>query len=125
MIMKTIVSALIALSVLAAAAAPASAAKDWNPDDFWTQQQNNLPYLSRLDCPHARRPTGAPLWLVRASQHDLATHKGLGLDAARFLQKLLAWRALDDAAVMQERDLVGEPTRLSKIVRDQHDGHAF
>ena len=41
--MKTIASALIALSILAGIAAPASAAKGFNPDDFWTQQEHNLP----------------------------------------------------------------------------------
>jgi hypothetical protein len=43
MIMRTIVSTLLALSLLAAAAAPASAAKDWTADDFWKQQQTTLP----------------------------------------------------------------------------------
>jgi uncharacterized lipoprotein YajG len=42
MIMKTVISALVALAVLAGVAAPASAA-DWSPDRFWQQQQNNLP----------------------------------------------------------------------------------
>ena len=35
--MKTIFSALVALTVLASVAAPASAA--WNPDEFWHQLQ--------------------------------------------------------------------------------------
>jgi hypothetical protein len=35
MTMKTIFSALLALTVLATVAAPASA--DWNPQDFWRQ----------------------------------------------------------------------------------------
>jgi hypothetical protein len=35
--MKTIFSALVALTVLASVAAPASAA--WNPDEFWKQTQ--------------------------------------------------------------------------------------
>ena len=35
MTMKTIFSALVALTVLATVAAPASA--DWNPQDFWRQ----------------------------------------------------------------------------------------
>ncbi len=39
--MKTILSALVALSLLSAVAAPASAY--WNPEDFWKQQENNLP----------------------------------------------------------------------------------
>ena len=43
--MKTIVSALVALAVLAGIAAPASAADPdgWTPDRFWQQQQDNLP----------------------------------------------------------------------------------
>jgi hypothetical protein len=35
--MKTIFSALVALTVLATVAVPASA--DWNPQDFWRQSQ--------------------------------------------------------------------------------------
>ena len=38
--MKTLVSALIALSLVAGVAAPASA---FNPKDFWGQQERNLP----------------------------------------------------------------------------------
>jgi hypothetical protein len=43
--MKTIVSALVALGVLAGIAAPASAADPdgWSPDRFWQEQRNNLP----------------------------------------------------------------------------------
>jgi hypothetical protein len=45
MIMKTIMSALVAIAVLAGIAAPASAADadGWSPQRFWQQQQNNLP----------------------------------------------------------------------------------
>jgi Ni/Co efflux regulator RcnB len=39
--MKTIVSALLALSVLAAVAAPAGAA-EFNTKKFWEQQESNL-----------------------------------------------------------------------------------
>ena len=34
-------------------------------------------------------------------------------------------RALDDAAVMQERDLVGEAPHLPQIVRDQHHARSL
>lgn len=45
MIMKTIVSALVAMAVLAGIAGPAGAddSDGWSPDHFWQQQQNNLP----------------------------------------------------------------------------------
>ena len=42
MVMKSIVSALIALSVLAGAAGSAYAADNY-PRDFWEQQSRNLP----------------------------------------------------------------------------------
>jgi len=41
--MKTIASALVALSILAGIAAPASAADRFNSKDFWAQQDRNLP----------------------------------------------------------------------------------
>ncbi len=43
--MKTVMSALVALSVFAGFAASASAAgaDDWTPERFWQQQQDNLP----------------------------------------------------------------------------------
>jgi hypothetical protein len=41
--MKTLLSALVALSVLAGVAAPASASHGFSADGFWQQQQNNLP----------------------------------------------------------------------------------
>lgn len=41
--MRTILSALIALSVLAGAAGSAAAADDDFPRDFWKQQERNLP----------------------------------------------------------------------------------
>jgi len=40
--MKAFLSALVLLSVLAGAAAPAFA-DDWSPRDFWTQEQNTSP----------------------------------------------------------------------------------
>jgi hypothetical protein len=44
MIMKTIVSALVAMAMLAGVVAPASAAGSdgWTPERFW-QQQDHLP----------------------------------------------------------------------------------
>jgi hypothetical protein len=43
-IMKAILAAVLALSVLAGAAGTASALDDERfPNDFWTQQQRNLP----------------------------------------------------------------------------------
>jgi hypothetical protein len=43
--MRTVMSALVAMAVLAGIAAPASAADadGWSPQRFWQQQQNNLP----------------------------------------------------------------------------------
>ena len=43
--MKTVMSALVAITVLAGIAAPAFAADSdgWSPQGFWQQQQNNLP----------------------------------------------------------------------------------
>ncbi len=41
--MKTIASALLALSVLAGIAAPASAADDFNPQTYFQDQQNRNP----------------------------------------------------------------------------------
>jgi hypothetical protein len=43
--MKTVMSGLAAIAVLAGIAAPASAddADGWSPEHFWQQQQNNLP----------------------------------------------------------------------------------
>jgi Spy/CpxP family protein refolding chaperone len=45
MIVKTIImSALVAMAVLAGIAAPASADSDgWTPQRFWQQQQDHLP----------------------------------------------------------------------------------
>jgi hypothetical protein len=45
MIMKTVVSAFVALAVLAGIAAPAGAAypDGWGPEHFRQEQQNNLP----------------------------------------------------------------------------------
>jgi hypothetical protein len=43
MTMKTLASALVALSVLAGIAAPASAADDFNPRTYFQDQQNRLP----------------------------------------------------------------------------------
>jgi hypothetical protein len=43
MIMKAILAAALALSVLAGAAGAASAADDDFPRDFWQKQQRNLP----------------------------------------------------------------------------------
>jgi hypothetical protein len=45
MIMKTIMSALVAMAVLAGIAAPASAADSdgWSPQSFWQHEQNLLP----------------------------------------------------------------------------------
>lgn len=40
--MKTIVSALVALSVLAGSVGTASAATDWTKE-FWAQHERNLP----------------------------------------------------------------------------------
>jgi hypothetical protein len=42
MTMKTIVSALLALSVLAGTVGSASAASDWTKE-FWAQHERNLP----------------------------------------------------------------------------------
>ena len=41
--MKIITSALLALSVLASVAVPASAADDFNPRTYFQDQQNRLP----------------------------------------------------------------------------------
>jgi hypothetical protein len=43
MIMRAIIAAALALSVLAGVAGAASAADDNFPRDFWQQQQRNLP----------------------------------------------------------------------------------
>jgi hypothetical protein len=44
MIMKTIVSALVAMAVLVGVAGTALAASDgWSPQGFWQDEQNRLP----------------------------------------------------------------------------------
>jgi hypothetical protein len=45
MIMKTMISALVAMAVLAGIAASANAADSdgWTPERFWQQQQDHLP----------------------------------------------------------------------------------